>query len=134
MMMVQVTVGKSTIHGLGIFAVSPIRKGAVVWQYEPGLDRPISEYSIKYGEKRISDFIRTRGYINPKESKTWILPCDEAQFWNFPKRDEKANTELGGTLDGEHIILAARDIEANEELTIPPESDADYERKIEGRS
>jgi hypothetical protein len=133
MMMIPVTVGKSAIHGIGIFALSPIQKGAVLWQYEPGLDRAISEYSVNYAEKRISHFIRQRGYINPGNPKEWILPIDESQFWNFPKRGEPANTELGGLLDGEHLILAARNIEANEELTIPPESDADYERKMEGR-
>jgi hypothetical protein len=133
MMMVPVTVGKSSIHGLGIFALAPIRKGAVIWQYEPGVDREFSDYSINYGEKRVYHFIRERGYINGNRPKMWILPVDAAQFWNFPKRDEEANCALGGLLDGEYLILAARDIEANEELTIPPESDADYERKMKGR-
>ena len=133
MMRIPVTVGKSKIHGLGIFAVDPIAKGAVLWQFEPGLDRPISEYSIKYGEKRIADFLRDRGYINPANPKVWILPCDEAMFWNFPRNGEKANTELGGLVDGEFLILAARDIEPNEELTIPPESDLDFARKMKGR-
>lgn len=133
MMRVPVTVGKSTIHGLGIFAVSPIPKGTVLWQYEPGLDRAVSEYSVNYGEKRIYHFIRSRGYINPLRPKVWIVCIDEAQFWNFPKRGEPANTELGGEVDGEFLILAARDIEPNEEITIPPDSDTDYSRKMEGR-
>jgi hypothetical protein len=133
MMMIPVTIAKSSIHGLGIFAVSPIRKGTVLWQYD-GLDRQLSDYAVTYGEKRVADFVRTRGYINPENPQLWILPIDEAQFWNFPKRGEPANTELGGLVDGEHLILAARDIEANEEITIPPESDLDYERKMKGRS
>lgn len=130
MMMIHVTVGKSAIHGLGVFAISPIRAGTVIWQYEPGLDRPISEYAIKYGEKRIADFVRTRGYINPDKPNVWILPCDEAQHLNFPKKGEPANLCLGGMLDGEYLLLAARDIEANEELTVPLESDLDSERKL----
>jgi SET domain-containing protein len=133
MMRVPVTVGKSAIHGLGVFAIDPIRKGTVLWQYEPGFDHQVSEYSIKYGEKRIQDFVRERGYINPDDPQVWVVCVDEAQFWNFPKRDEPANTELGGLVDGEFLILAARDIEPNEEITIPPESDADYERKMKGR-
>jgi hypothetical protein len=133
MMRVPVTVGKSGIHGQGVFAIEPIRQGTVLWQYEPGLDRAVSEYSVNYGEKRIYQFIRTRGYINPLRPKVWIVCIDEAQWLNFPKRGEAANTELGGLLDGEHLILAARDIEANEEITIPPESDASYEMKMEGR-
>jgi uncharacterized protein len=130
MMRIPVSVGKSSIHGLGIFAVSPIRKGTVIWEYDYLLDRNFTEFSVNYSEKRLSYFIRERGYINPARPLMWILPVDEAQFWNFPKRGEPANTELGGVLDGEHLILAARNIEANEELTIPPESDLDYERKM----
>lgn len=133
MMRIQVSVGKSAIHGLGIFAVSPIKQGAVIWEYEPGLDHLFSEYAVTQSEKRIADFIRQRGYINPDNPQKWILPCDEAQWWNFPNREEPANTMLGGILDGEHLILAARNIEAGEELTIPPESDADFERKMKDR-
>lgn len=133
MMRVPVTVGKSAIHGMGIFAIAPIRKGTVLWEFESGLDRQVSEYSVNYGEQRVYGFIRERGYINPLRPKVWIICVDEAQFWNFPKRDEPANCELGGLVDGEYLILAARDIEANEELTIPPESDLDYERKMKGR-
>lgn len=132
-MMIPVTVQKSPIHGLGIFAISPIKAGTVIWQYEPGLDRQVSEYSVNYGEKRVHEFIRNRGYINPLRPQLWVLPVDEAAFWNFPRRGEAANTELGGLSDGEYLILAAREIEANEEITIPPESDLDYERKMKGR-
>ena len=131
--MIPVTVGKSAIHGLGIFAIDPIRKGTVVWQFETGIDREFSNYSVNYGEKRVRRFIQARGYINPQSPNMWIVPVDEGQFWNFPPRGEAANCELGGLIDGEHLILAARDIEANEELTICPESDADYSRKMEGR-
>jgi uncharacterized protein len=133
MMLVPVSVGKSAIHGLGVFAISPIRKGAVLWQFEGGLDRQISDYSVNYGEKRVADFIRERGYINPVNPKLWIVPVDAAQWWNFPRRGEPANTELGGMVDGEYLILAAKDIEPGEELTIPPESDLDYYRKMQGR-
>lgn len=133
MMMVPVTVGKSAIHGMGIFAVSPIRAGTVIWEYTPGLDRQVSHYAVNFGDPRIISYIKQRGYVNPDRLQVWVICVDEAQFWNFPKRGEPANTKLGGLLDGEYLILAARDIEANEEITIPPESDADYSRKMEGR-
>lgn len=55
---------------------------------------------------------------------------DEAQFLNFPPEGEKANIQLGGVVDGQDVLITARDIKAGEELTVPPESDADYSRKI----
>lgn len=133
MMRVPVTVGKSSIHGVGVFATSPIKHGAVLWQFEPGLDQRISEYSVKFGEKRIQDFVRERGYINPDQPQVWVICVDESQHLNFPKKDELANLCLGGLIDGEYLLLAARDIEANEELTVPPESDLDFARKMQNR-
>jgi hypothetical protein len=38
---------------------------------------------------------------------------------------------LGGLQDKEYLLLAAVDILAGEELTVPPESDAVYLRKME---
>jgi hypothetical protein len=93
----------------------------------------VSNYSVKYGDPRTIAYIKERGFINPAQPEIWVLCIDEAQFLNFPKRGEAANIELGGLLDGEHLLLAARDIEEGEELLVPPESDADYERKMEGR-
>ena len=131
-MTVKVTVGKSNIHGQGVFAAENIHKGQVVWMFTPGLDQVFSDFSVKWGEPRMRAFIHERAYLSPHEPQ-WILPCDEAQYWNFPQRGEEANTYMGDKQDDEQMVIAARDITAGEELTIPPESDADYERKISQR-
>jgi hypothetical protein len=94
------------------------------------MDRAISDYSVKYGDPEVMRFIQERGYINPARPKLWILCCDESQHLNFPKKGEQANLRLGGIIDGEHVLLAAREINPGEELTVPPESDLDYERKM----
>jgi uncharacterized protein len=132
MMTVQVKLGKSDIHGTGIFAAQDIRKGQVVWMLTPGLDRISSEYAVKYAEPRMRDFVMERGYLN-SDKRQWVFCVDEAQFWNFPQSGEQANTIMGDEIDGEKIVIAARDIAIGEELTIPPESDGDYSRKMEAR-
>jgi hypothetical protein len=132
MMTVPVEIRKSEIHGLGIFAAFPIRKGQVLWEFMPGLDRGVSDYAVQYAEPRKRAFIMERGYLNPRHPN-WVIPIDEAQFWNFPRKGEEANCALGGELDGENLIIAACDIPAGEELTICPESDGDYKRKMELR-
>jgi uncharacterized protein len=133
MMTIPVEIQRSDIHGLGIFAVEKIGKGKVLWSFTPGLDRSVSDYVIRYGEPKTCQYVKERGYVNPMNPKAWVICVDEAQFWNFPKRGEEANCTLGGVQDGEALILAARDIEPGEELTVPPESDASYEQKMEGR-
>jgi hypothetical protein len=132
MMMIPVEIKKSEIHGLGIFALKPIRKGAVLWAFYPGLDRAISDYAVEFAEPRKRVFIMERGYLNPKNSH-WVICCDESQFWNFPRNGDQANCVLGDEQDGENLIIAACDIGTDEELTICPESDADYKRKMEER-
>ena len=133
MIRVPCEVRKSEIHGSGVFATEALRADRVVWTYEPGMDRAIGHYSVKYADPEVMRFIKERGYINPARPEMWILCCDESQFLNFPKTGETANLRLGGVIDGEHVLLAARNIDVGEELTVPPESDADYERKMKSR-
>jgi hypothetical protein len=126
-------VRKSEIHGTGVFATEALHADRVVWTYDPGMDRAISSYAVTYGDPELLRYIQERGYINPTRPHLWILCCDEGQYLNFPKNGEPANLRLGGIIDGEHVLLAARDIQPGEELTVPPESDADYERKMKSR-
>jgi uncharacterized protein len=133
MLTVPVEIQKSAIHGFGVFAKTDIRKGTVVWMFEPGLDHKVSKLAIEYLAPSKRDYVMQRGYINPKEPETVVLCIDESQFMNFPPAGEKANIWLGGLQDGEHILIAAQDIPAGTELTVPPESDADYQRKVNER-
>ena len=132
-MRVPCQVRPSEIHGTGVFATETLAAGRVVWAYEPGLDRGITDFSVNHSEKRVADYIRARAYINPARPSMWIVCIDEAQFLNFPKEGEQANLSLGGSQDGENLLLAAREIQPGEELTVPPESDEDYFRKTKQR-
>ena len=132
MLMISVELKKSEIHGMGIFAADLIHKGRVLWQFTPGLDNNLSRYAVEYGEPRVKEFVLELGYFNARRVH-WVLFADEAELWNFPRRGEEPNCVLGGEQDGEHLILAGRDIVPGEELTITPESDGDYERKMQMR-
>lgn len=130
MLTVPVEIQKSAIHGFGVFAITPIKKGTVVWMFEPGLDQRISKLVVEYLDPSKRDYVIQRGYINPKEPEVFVLCIDEAQFMNFPAAGQTANIKLGGLQDGEYMLIAAIDIPAGTELTVPPESDLDYERKL----
>jgi hypothetical protein len=130
MLTVPVEIKKSAIHGLGVFAGTDIKKGTVVWMFEPGLDQRISKFMAENSNPRKRDYIMQRGYINPKNPEMVVLCIDEAQFMNFPADGAEANIWLGGPQDGEQILIAAEDVPAGTELTVPPESDADYQRKV----
>jgi hypothetical protein len=130
MLTVPVEIRKSEIHGYGVFAKTDIRHGTVIWEFTPGLDRVISLFAIQHAQPRVRDYVMERGFINPQEAEDVVICTDEAQFMNFPKPGVLANTELGGVIDGQNLLLASEDIMAGTEITVPPESDLDYARKM----
>jgi hypothetical protein len=132
MMLVETIVRESPIHGSGLFAKAPIPKGTRVWQFSRAIDHEIPQWVFVRFSKRERRALLDRGYINPHQYGAVVQCGDEAMFMNFPLTGELPNVELGGVVDGEDVLVAARDIEAGEELTVTPASDADYERKMEG--
>jgi SET domain-containing protein len=130
MLTVPVEIRKSSIHGFGVFAKNEIGKGTVVWMFEPGLDQRIPRLVVENSSQRKRDYIMERGYVNPKNPEMVVLCIDAAQFLNFPADGTEANIWLGDFQDGERILIAALDILAGTELTVPPESDADFQRKV----
>jgi len=130
MLTVPVEIRNSEIHGQGVFAKCDIRQGAIVWQFTPGLDRVVSLYAVESAEPRSRKYVLERGFIDPIEPDDVVICVDAAQFMNFPPEGIAANTELGAILDGQHLLLAAEDILAGTEITVPPGSDLDYVRKM----
>lgn len=127
MLTVPVEIRKSEIHGCGVFTVKDLRKGDVVWMFDH-VDQRCTGWAAEKWESRLRAYAEQRGYVN--ERGEVVLCVDEAQFLNFPRVGEAANLCLGGKQDGEYLLLAAVDIPAGSELTVPPESDADYARKM----
>jgi hypothetical protein len=127
MLTLPVEIKRSEIHGYGVFATCDIHEGAVVWMFDP-IDLRWPAWAVENWEPRLKNYAKQRGYVNHKGQL--VLCIDEAQFLNFPRNGEKANLRLGGLQDGEYLLLADIDIPAGTELTVPPESDSDYERKI----
>lgn len=133
MMTVRCKVADSPIHGQGVFAVEDISKGTKIWEYSRVFDRIIMFHVRKRATPAEQDKLMERCYLNPDYPDDVVMCGDEAQFLNFPVPPEEANIELGGVVDGQDLLVAKRDIKAGEELTVPPESDADYERKLAQR-
>lgn len=133
MMWVPVEIKPSPIHGYGCFAGNDIPKGTLIWSFSRIFDRYISEHVRKRATIQEQQKLFERGYVNRTYPDDIVMCGDEAQFLNFPVPPEEANIELGGVVDGQDVLIAKREIKTGEELTVPPESDADYERKIAQR-
>lgn len=130
MMRVRCKVGDSQIHNQGLFAVQSIPAGTVVWSFSTIFDRPINEHVYSHAAKPEQVKLFQRGFRNPHAPNVFVCVGDEAQFMNFPLPEHEPNVVVSGSVDGYDILIAARDIEAGEELLVSPESDYDYLTKV----
>ena len=128
MIRVPVELKSSSIHGTGVFAKENIVKNDTVWYFSRIFDRLVPEHLWARGSDQEKAKLFERGYRSDEYDGIFLCG-DEAQFLNFPPESEESNLVLGSVINEQPVLQARRDISAGEELTVPPESDADYERK-----
>ena len=112
MFIVRTSLRPSTIQGLGCFAEEPIKKGQVVWQFDPRLDIRIPLSEISSFPLAIQEHFRTYASVESVNDQKVMVYCAD-----FSKHMNHADTpNLFDAPDNMHEI-AARDIEIGEELT-----------------
>jgi SET domain-containing protein len=121
MLLVAVRVDRSPIHGLGVFAVEPIRAGSPVWRFTEGFDLDLDPKSVEEQPALFRRILIHYGYVEQRLQR-FILCCDDARFINH---SDRPNIEGDYSQDRYGIDMAVRDIAPGEELT------ADY-RVFEG--
>jgi uncharacterized protein len=118
MYLVPVTIGKSDIEGMGVFAQSAVKKGEVVWKYVDGHDLTLSqeEYSKLGDEER--RYLDKVAYLS-KESRVYVYPPenDPALYTNHDATDYNLSVVLDYSISTEPFFVANRDIASGEELT-----------------
>jgi hypothetical protein len=106
MLLVKTYLGKSAIHGLGVFAGELIRKGTKIWRFVDGFDRVYSPSQFARLPKPARDFIKNYGYRVDGEI---LLTADHDHHMNH---SESANTHWRNG-----YIVARRNVRKGEELT-----------------
>ena len=106
MLLVKTYLGKSKIHGLGVFAGEFIAKGKKVWRFVEGYDLVYTPRQFARLPKPAKDFIRFYGYRVDGEI---LLTVDHDRNINH---SENANTHW----DDGHIV-ASRNIPKGAEIT-----------------
>jgi hypothetical protein len=112
MLRVKTYLDKSPIHGIGVFAAEEIQEGALVWSFEPQIDKvlDINEEQFKYQYFLDQEFIKTYAYFD-KQLNKYVLSVDNDRFTNHSNRP---NTIPLNTSE----VVADRDIHIGEEITI----------------
>ena len=114
MLLVPVTVDRSSIHGMGIFASQLIRGNTRIWQFTPGFDLDLDPSALEQQPNHFRATMLHYGYIDHRRNR-FILCCDDYRFINH---SNAPNVRVDPTQDFYGVDFAARDIEAGEELTV----------------
>lgn len=109
MMRVATYVARSRIPGagLGLYCRDAVAGGALLWQFDPGLD---IELAAMPSDPVVAAFIDAYAYMPRDGAPRWILCGDDARFYNH---SDQPNTQ-----GDEWISHAAVALAADTELTI----------------
>lgn len=111
MLYIRAELRPSRIQGYGIFALDPIPKGTLVSRWTAGIDAEIESSKIAALPPRFAALLERFGWRMPNGN--WRLTVDEAKYTNHSKHPNLAYVQD----DAGDSMVAARDIEAGEELT-----------------
>ena len=128
MLLVKTKIGPSIINGTGIFADQFIKKGTIVWKFQPNFDLKIDTEELhKLSEPAKEQFLKYT-YLDP-DSRKYILCFDDARFFNH---SDTPNCVDGTSPDDEEgLSIADKNIEKGEELTCNYKTfDADFNKRI----
>lgn len=114
MLLIKTKIGKSRIHGIGLFANEFIAAETVVWKFSDLIDLCFDEKQIAGLSENVREQI-SRYCYRDKRSGMFVLCGDDARFFNHSNApnclDFYDYKDLG------NVTIAARDINAGEELT-----------------
>ena len=99
---------RSSIHGYGVFASAPIARGAVVWEYDDGMDWKLTEAEMAAFPERLKAQLEAWTYQAGDGSH--VFCSDSAKFMNHSSDPNCHDPQ-------DYLTVAAHDIAAGEELT-----------------
>ena len=113
MLLIQGRVKMSAIHGMGCFAGEPVKKGCVVWRFDPRMDLLIPIAEVEALPVPAREFLEIYGYTVERDGGRYVVLCgDHSRHMNH---SDDPNLLEGG--DENELNIAARDIMEGEELT-----------------
>lgn len=110
MMLVKNYLGLSDIHGIGLFAGEPIKKGQRIWEFMPGLDVELPESALNSPVGSIRSYLQRYTYPHHRDEGKIILDGDHGRFMNH---SESPNTDFRTPSVG----IATQDIPEGAEIT-----------------
>ncbi len=107
MLLVRTYLDKSDIHGIGLFATEPIKKGTVIWEYRKGFDFMVKDSDLYHLPRSLHPFrafVLWYGYLDSKTMKH-VVCADDARFMNHSFTPNTDNTNNDGTIANRDITV-----------------------------
>jgi SET domain-containing protein len=123
MMMVDTELKPSRIHGLGVFLLTPVRAGELIWRFDSRVDRVYSEEEIDSLPAHVQRYLRTYSTWH-EESGLYVLCGDNGRYFNHSDAPSTISNAISFGED-----RAARDLAAGEELTSDYSTICDHVRR-----
>jgi uncharacterized protein len=130
MLLIETRVAPSAIHGLGLFTVRAVPRGAAIWKFQPNFDHEFSAAQFAALPSAAQRHLRWFAFLDLAGGH-WILSGDHACFMNHA-----AAPNTGAPPDAKPpvVTVALRDLAAGEEITCDYFAfDAEAARKLGGQ-
>jgi SET domain-containing protein len=111
---VETILKNSLIHGFGVFAAHDIKKGTIIWKYDPKFDLTVSRAEIDQLPEPCRQQVLKYAYRCGVDN-LYIVAVDDSRYMNH---STSPNTAEDFTVDPRGLTVASRDIKAGEELTM----------------
>ena len=111
MLLVETELRPSSIHGIGVFLLEPVRTGEPIWRFDSRVDRVYCDEEIETLPGHAREFLRTYSTWH-EATRLWILCGDNGRHFNH---SDTPNTLSLGAGVGDDV--AAEDLPAGTELT-----------------
>ncbi len=112
MLLVQTTLDRSRVHGMGLFAAEFIVEGTIIWRFDPAIDFRLTRAQIERLAIACLEQIERYTY-REQSSGLYVLCGDDARFFNHSPEPNCIDIED----DAGGITVARSDIQPGEELT-----------------
>ena len=113
MLLVKTSLRQSPLHGLGVFSEEYIARDTILWQFNPLIDRIIDEAEMATMPPHTVEYLEHFCEFFP-EFGLYVLSGDHDRYTNH---SDDPNTRIILPNGPHALTIAARDIEAGEELT-----------------
>lgn len=115
MLHVKTEVGPSEIHGLGLIAAQDIKRGELIWEFQPNFDLELTQEQVDLLSEAARETVMSLAYFNAERAR-YILCADNGRFMNHSDEPNTVSVGFQGP-EGEGRTYAARDIRIGEEVT-----------------